>query len=155
MKKPAGLVMRHRPRAVSRLLMGFVLLLAFSGAGLPEEKPEENAELERVEGSGGGIVSLLPPGDCTSAQHAALQAEVSSACAGPRACNGAQSCTELVLNRARNASCVAARQTINNTCFRGGDPGHRIAVEQARNAVRKCDTWIIRKGCDDCPWLPF
>ena len=95
----------------------------------------------------------LPGQICDDATHLTLQAAVNLNCGGPRACKGNQDCATLAANRAKNVACRAARVTINNVCFGGGDAGHRIAVTEAENAIAKCDALLIKNACDNCPWL--
>ncbi len=80
-----------------------------------------------------------PSGDCTPEQHRALQDEVNSACkSGKRACNLQQDCATLLENIGKNQRCADARAAVNNTCFKGGDSGHNIALTDALTATAKC-----------------
>ena len=89
---------------------------------------------------------------CTAAEHGPLQADVELRCGPPRrTCSGNQSCPELLENLERNHACYQARRTINNQCFGGGDLGHRIAQQEALNAVNQCLRVIRRKDCTNCP----
>ncbi|MDR1529644.1 MAG: hypothetical protein LBS40_04510 [Burkholderiales bacterium] len=68
-----------------------------------------------------------PPGDCTPGKHAAMQAAVNGACKsekGKKCKMGADRAT-LQAKFAKYSGCAAARKALNNTCFRGGNPGHR------------------------------
>ena len=57
----------------------------------------------------------------------------------PRACNGkTDSLAYINAKIDRNAQCIAARQRINNTCYRGGDANHKQAPEEAQNALMTC-----------------
>jgi RHS repeat-associated protein len=98
-------------------------------------------------GGGGGYHSKPRKcGDCTPAEHAALQAAVNAACkSGPRACKGNQDLATLEANLAKNLACAAARDAINNKCFKGGDAGHRQAANEARNAAANCTKLIAQK----------
>ena len=78
-------------------------------------------------------------GSCTPEEHAALQAAVNAACkAGPRRCSPTQDPATLATNMGKNLACAAARDTINQRCFGGGDAGHRQAADQARSAAIRC-----------------
>jgi len=78
-------------------------------------------------------------GNCTPEEHAALQAAVNGACkAGPRRCSPSQDPVTLATNMGKNLACAAARDTINQRCFGGGDAGHRQAADQARAAAIRC-----------------
>jgi RHS repeat-associated protein len=89
-------------------------------------------------------------GDCTPDQHRSLQDAVDAFCKRERSCNGLQSCSELFSNLAKSQQCLAARQTINNTCFGGGDAGHKQAVEEAGNSIDKCYYFLQKKRCLQC-----
>jgi len=82
----------------------------------------------------------IPPheGDCTPAEHAALQAAVNLTCKVKRRCNAIQSPAELQANLAKNLACAAARDAINKKCYKGGDAIHRNAANDARRAATRC-----------------
>ncbi|MBC8152667.1 MAG: hypothetical protein H7Z72_07130 [Bacteroidetes bacterium] len=81
-----------------------------------------------------------PPGDCTVIQHRALQNEVTNKCKnGSRSCRGLTDCAVMLQNIQKNWDCAVARETVANTCFRGGDPGHRTAITEALNAAAYCE----------------
>lgn len=97
-----------------------------------------------------------PPGDCDPALHSFLQAEVDVECSVPRSCKGTDDCSTLVLKRAQRKICRDARVTINQLCFRGGDPTHRDEVDKEERGIRRCDDLITSDpNCDDCPWIPL
>jgi RHS repeat-associated protein len=106
-----------------------------------------------VTGVGIAIIACTPHsppkprcGDCTPAEHAALQAAVNAACkSGPSKCTGSQDLATLQANLAKNAACAAGRDAINNKCFKGGDAGHREAADNARKAAAKCAALIAQK----------
>lgn len=74
----------------------------------------------------------------------------------PMSCNPISGCEALKLMKQRWVSCRDARNNINNTCFSGGNPGHKQAASDADLNVRNCDTRIALPkpiGCEDpCPW---
>lgn len=47
-------------------------------------------------------------------------------------------CGRLRRNFTRGKICRNARRTINDECFRGGDDGHRIALEDEENGMIRC-----------------
>jgi len=98
-----------------------------------------------------GAVTAAGPGTCTTEQHRALQDAVDAACKIPRRCDGSQDCATLQSNADKNLACAAARDTINVTCFGGGDPGHRQAADDARRAAQRCSILLVTKKCKDCP----
>jgi hypothetical protein len=99
----------------------------------------------------GGAADAAGPGTCTPEQHRALQDAVDAACKIPRRCDGSQDCATLQSNTDKNIACAAARDTINVTCFGGGDPGHRQAADDARRAAQRCSILLLTKNCKDCP----
>ena len=85
-------------------------------------------------------------GDCDPEEHAVLQAAVDAACkSGPSKCTGNQDTATLQANMAANLACAAARDTINNQCFKGGNAGHRQAADNARRAAAKCAAFLAKK----------
>jgi Domain of unknown function (DUF4157)/Novel toxin 16 len=89
--------------------------------------------------------ALFAPGDCTQAEHAALQADVDNACNQSRACLTADSCPVIEQKMAANQDCIKARLKINMKCFRGGDPGHVTALMYAVLALINCQAIFSRK----------
>lgn len=78
-------------------------------------------------------------GDCSPAEHAALQLAVELFCkTGPRACSPGQDLVSLLENKRKNINCAAARDRINKRCFDGGDLGHQRASADAWQAVANC-----------------
>jgi type VI secretion system secreted protein VgrG len=116
--------------------------------------PFPSAESEASGTSGQSAGRLAPPGKCTAAQHRRLQDEVDAACKIPRRCDPGQSCPELLDNYYKNIRCAQARDEINNTCFGGGDAGHRQAANDARNAAKRCVAVMQMKNCTNCPVPP-
>jgi hypothetical protein len=95
------------------------------------------------------LKNLTMVGDCTAEQHRKLQDEVNRACKRPRACKGDQDCATLIANLAKNRECAAARKAINDTCFKGGDEGHKQAYQEALNAVGTCLDLMKKKKCEE------
>jgi len=96
---------------------------------------------------------LRPPGYCSRAVHAALQANVEMWCNKQRRCTQFDSCNLNQYKIAANSACIAARRLINNLCFRGGDRGHQTALNNAKNALGKC--FEVRPTCckdEPMPW---
>jgi hypothetical protein len=93
--------------------------------------------------------AMVPPGDCTIGQHLLLQAAVDTECHGAPSCRQFPlgPCPLLDQARDRFLRCALARTTINTTCFRGGNRGHRIAEEEAYNAVAVCECLLLKNGC--------
>jgi hypothetical protein len=97
------------------------------------------------------IEALGPPGVCDAGVHSGLQGEVDGQCKVERACKGNQDCPTLLARRAQNEACLNARETINATCFCGGNRTHRGAAEEARNAIGNCNYFLTKQKCTDCP----
>jgi hypothetical protein len=114
--------------------------------------PSSGAEADGGTGQSAG--RLAPPGKCTQTQHRRLQDEVGAACKIPRRCDPSQDCPQLLDNYYKNIRCAQARNEINNTCFAGGDAGHRQAANDARNAANRCIATMQQKGCANCPVPP-
>ena len=98
---------------------------------------------------------LAPPGRCSWARHAQLQAPVHRMCDVPRACSdgmrGCRSTSQYIL---RNALCAQARRAINRECYGGGNLGHRMAENQARIAAATCRARWNALGCAGRRGLP-
>jgi hypothetical protein len=100
-----------------------------------------------------GGASLLPPGDCTPAEHRILQNEVDRACDRQTRCTQNDSCPDIWQKIGYNAECIRARAIINARCFRGGDIGHGIALANAVLALGNC--WIVyNRRCQSEPNVP-
>ena len=84
------------------------------------------------------------PGDCTKEQHAELQKAVNET-KGEKRCLPSDTCATLYTKETTWSKQAIARQIINNTCYRGGDKGHKQALDQAQINVRNCATIIARK----------
>lgn len=98
---------------------------------------------------------LAPPGRCSRARHAQLQAPVHRMCDVSRACSdsmrGCRSTSQYIL---RNALCAQARRAINRECYGGGNLGHRMAENQARIAAATCRARWNALGCGGRRSLP-
>jgi RHS repeat-associated protein len=77
-------------------------------------------------------------GNCSAAMHSFLQGLVNFWCSKPHHCSPSDSCPENKLKIKVASNCATARRNINQQCYNGGDAGHQIAEEQAKNAVRNC-----------------
>lgn len=57
-------------------------------------------------------------------------------------------CATLLGNIARGEACFAARQRIQDECFRGSpEDGHDEAIEQITGAIRRCREKAMSRGC--------
>jgi Novel toxin 16 len=85
----------------------------------------------------------------------ALQANVHNplSCDGARACSNIFGCPSLLFMRQNWRNCQDARNTINITCWGGGDDGHRAAADMAGRHVAWCTERIAKPvtqgGCGD------
>ncbi len=87
-------------------------------------------------------------GNCTPAEHGALQAAVTTACKGSsRSCDGLTDCKAILANAAKNTACLQARNAINTRCFGGGDAGHQRAADEASTAAFNCVKAAIANHC--------
>jgi transglutaminase-like putative cysteine protease len=94
---------------------------------------------------------MTPPGDCTYAQHLALQAVVDTECHGAPSCRpypvrGAD-CVALQAAKDRNLRCALARSAVNTTCFRGGNTTHYNEEVIAYERVTVCECRLATNGC--------
>jgi hypothetical protein len=86
---------------------------------------------------------MVPPGDCTPAQYATLVAGVAATCKSGPSCKTTD-CGVMAVALTRLQGCVAARDAINTTCFRGGDQAHIDERDAAQRAVDNCACRIAR-----------
>ncbi|QSQ18941.1 hypothetical protein JY651_26685 [Pyxidicoccus parkwayensis] len=127
--------------ALKPALAGLLILL-----GLGAASPAFAGPSPSFPGNG-----MVPPGDCTIAQHLALQAVVDLECHGAPSCRpypvrGA-SCVLLQAAKDRNLRCALARSTVNNTCFRGGNQTHYDEEVIAYQRVALCECRLATNGC--------
>ena len=102
-----------------------------------------------------GVASLVPaavPGsplsDCSPAVTAMLQKQVELMCKPkgmPSKCFDTDACSLLLQKIAMTEACIEARRTVNNQCFKGGDPGHQQAILERQNGIRKCEAIYLRQ----------
>ena len=91
-----------------------------------------------------GTVSTCPP-DVT----ARLQAQVALTCRAKGVsmrCTEPNSCAELLEKIALTKACIAARETIMNQCFGGGDAEHQEELRRRKEGLRRCEA-IYLKQC--------
>jgi hypothetical protein len=95
---------------------------------------------QRKQGAPGSPQNKKNTGNCSGPKHAYLQFQVNFWCQwqGTRSCSPADSCDENKRKLRANSRCADARRAINQQCYNGGDAGHQIAEEEAKNAVRNC-----------------
>ena len=93
-----------------------------------------------VTGAGG------PPGNCTPQEHRDLQDRVENAFGAAKRCSGLDSISTLDNKIGYQSFCIEARKRINNRCFDGGDKGHKRAIKQRYNSIRKCQNFMTQKG---------
>ncbi|MDQ2773215.1 MAG: hypothetical protein M3Y54_22245 [Bacteroidota bacterium] len=89
-----------------------------------------------------------PPSDCSPAVTAMLQKQVELMCKPkgmPSKCFDTDTCSLLLQKIAMTEACIEARRTINNQCFKGGDPGHQQAILERQNGIRKCEAIYLRQ----------
>jgi RHS repeat-associated protein len=86
-------------------------------------------------------------GDCTAAEHAALEAAKLAACNGAKHCRPNDTCETILLNIARLEACVLARRTIMRRCFRGGDERHENEVRRQERGLADCIFDAREKRC--------
>jgi Novel toxin 16 len=77
-------------------------------------------------------------GTCTATQHRGYQTTVENACGAATTCTAADTKATLNTKIGQHSRCIDARKVINNTCFGGGDAGHKQAITERTNAIAKC-----------------
>lgn len=89
--------------------------------------------------------ALAPPGRCQQQQYDGLKAAVDSAkdrSANLGGCSSNDGLSMLTAKKRAWLDLAAARATMNETCFDGGDLGHQIALANAYGAIANCDKLI-------------
>ena len=89
---------------------------------------------------------------CSQATCVALQDVVEEACKMDQlfSCRRLNTCPALEEMRQRWIACALARDTVNATCWRGGDPGHLQQSIQAWQNVSNCNARIAALCNDPC-----
>lgn len=80
-------------------------------------------------------------GDCTESRWSQLNDQVSYWCKGngrASTCTIEMSCADLAANREKFLSCGGNRNTMMNECYKGGDPRHELASDEAFAGANKC-----------------
>lgn len=101
----------------------------------------------------------LPPGMCSSSEHASLKEEVGKTCkSAPFSCRDRWNsddkdadCNMLQTFIERAEGCTKAREKIMDQCFKGGNASHREEAKNARTARDSCQDIInYKKGKNVC-----
>jgi Domain of unknown function (DUF4157)/Novel toxin 16 len=95
---------------------------------------------------------LHPPGDCGISRYAKLDKAVKDAKAKVRSvgkCTENDSCEDLAVKLAAFTAEISARVILNSTCFRGGDAGHQVAVNNNVGALNRCYSHFDKQNCDN------
>jgi hypothetical protein len=87
---------------------------------------------------------LAPPGKCTATQHRSLQDQVDSSCGAATKCLITDDRATLNSKIIKVNACISARTTINNTCFAGGDAGHKQAITERNNQLNTCKDYLSK-----------
>jgi len=88
---------------------------------------------------------LKPPGDCTQARWGGKQDKVNFECkAKLEKCSGTDSKDVLNSKIGQFSRCMDARKDINTACFKGGDIGHKEAINSANNGINTCKTYLAK-----------
>lgn len=80
-------------------------------------------------------------GDCTENRWSQLSSQISYSCKGSGAgnrCSIEMSCSDLAANRDKFLSCGQSRNTMMKECYKGGDPNHELASDDAFGAANRC-----------------
>ncbi|MBU6414601.1 MAG: RHS repeat-associated core domain-containing protein, partial [Planctomycetes bacterium] len=87
------------------------------------------------------------PGDCTAAEHAALEAAKHAACNGAQKCRPSDSCEDMLWKMGRLEACAVARRTIMKRCYRGGNEAHEREAARQEQYARECLQLAGEQGC--------
>lgn len=92
---------------------------------------------------------------CDDATYARLVAAKVAACdrSGPMKCTQNTTCAEIPDQIIKLNACIAARRAVMDTCYKGGNEGHREQVRNMESAVRKCFTELearCRRNDESC-----
>ncbi len=80
----------------------------------------------------------------------ALNAAMHGVCDTARSCKGNDSCLGLRIKKVQLQSCIGMRNAVSACHGKKNDPnpkGHKRAIQQVRNRIRKCDKNIKRNCC--------
>lgn len=80
-------------------------------------------------------------GDCNENRWSQLSDQISYSCKGNgrgNSCNIEMSCSDLAGNRDKFLSCGQSRNTMMKECYKGGDPNHELASDDAFAAANRC-----------------
>ncbi len=85
------------------------------------------------------VVATTVASGCTPGEQMRLQQEVTLHCKTvPTKCFNTDSCPVLEGKMETINACISARTKINMKCFKGGDAGHKQAIEEKINSLVKC-----------------
>ncbi len=85
---------------------------------------------------------------CTDEQYADLKAKKDAACPSDLpACQEDENCDILREKLKNNEACLVAREDLDNTCFNGGDDGHKDARRRLRITIVGCKEYIAKNEC--------
>jgi RHS repeat-associated protein len=95
---------------------------------------------------------MKPPGDCSVDRYKELREAVVAACKKGKILSCIPKCTtdrQRSINQVRLVAinaCIAAREALDNECFRGGDKGHNQQRDQLRRMKEKCEKYLSSAG---------
>ena len=101
--------------------------------------------VQRLPGDG-----MVPPGDCSWAKYLVLRGSVETAKAvvsNLGACSAGDSCLFLAAKIASISAEIVARVSLDTTCFKGGDTGHRQQVQDKINMMNRCYRFFSISNC--------
>ncbi|MBI2787530.1 MAG: hypothetical protein HYX59_02505 [Elusimicrobia bacterium] len=93
-------------------------------------------------------VDIPIPGDCSQEMHRQLQIDVDLECGNLDRCDAEMTSCDEISNSARQfEKCIAARNRIDNQCFRGGDRNHCIQLKSVTNGLIRCQMRAREQNC--------
>jgi hypothetical protein len=116
-----------------------------SGASIPNLASIGSTALLKRTGPGEGII---PPGDCKPEYHDEMSRRVDDYCKTgeeSKACSMADNISQLDGKLRQAKLCFVTRIKREQECFRGGNGGHREAIENTQKKVANCYAILQRK----------
>jgi hypothetical protein len=93
---------------------------------------------------------MSPPGDCKWANYLGLRGAVETAktiVSALGSCSAGDNCLFLATKIAAITAEIASRVALDNTCFKGGNVGHRQQVQDKINMLNRCYSFFDELKC--------
>lgn len=117
-----------------------------SGTSIPLIAADSSILPKKRTGPGEG---MTPPGDCEPEYHDEMSRRVDEYCKTgetSKACSMSDNISQLDGKIRQAKLCMVTRIKREQECFKGGNGGHREAIENTQNKIAKCYTMLQRKS---------